>query len=69
MIPDFTITNFISPLENTHSPNDRFPEVNFHQVISPRNRRLEKSSEIHRNLKTVTVSLSIQKIWKDQKMI
>ena len=36
MIPDFTMCKFISPLENTHSPNDRFHEVNFHQVISPR---------------------------------
>ena len=36
MIPNFTMCKFISPLENTHSPNDRFHEVNFHQVISPR---------------------------------
>ena len=36
MIPDFTMCNFISLLENTHSPNDRFHEVNFHQVISLR---------------------------------
>ena len=36
MIPNFTMCKFISPLENTYSPNDRFHEVNFHQMISPR---------------------------------
>ena len=36
MKTDFTMWKFISPLENTHSPNDRFHEVNFCKVISPR---------------------------------